>query len=102
MRAARSLRTQQRAYDPTTTLQAPVHATPEGAAVLGAHEPRAGRTGQRSTLEHHPTHSAGTRERAPITVWARLWTGQHRLTSTAAGQVLLRKEVIQPHLPVRL
>ncbi len=51
---ARSLRTQQRAYEPATH---PPHAfhTPEGAVLTAAD--RAGRTGQRSTLEHHPGDS---------------------------------------------
>jgi hypothetical protein len=48
-----------------------------------------------STTPHAPPAAPDER---PITVWARLWTtpGEGR------GQVLLRKEVIQPHLPVRL
>ena len=45
-------------------------------------------TGQCSTLELH--HGMNIR------AW--VWTRQRE----AAGQVLLRKEVIQPHLPVRL
>jgi hypothetical protein len=45
-------------------------------------------TGQCSTLELH--HGMNIR------AW--VWTQQRE----AAGQVLLRKEVIQPHLPVRL
>lgn len=57
-----------------------------------------GRTGQRSTLEHHPERSA----RHP-------WMGTGSRSGRGSGPphsvwrpVLLRKEVIQPHLPVRL
>ena len=52
----RSLRTQQRAYEPVTTTRLRSTHTPRG---MQYWEPatRAGRTGQRSTLEHHPTHS---------------------------------------------
>jgi hypothetical protein len=59
---------------------------------------RAGRTGQRSTLEHHPTHTPATRE------WATdpgAGAALHH-PPKEGGDVLLRKEVIQPHLPVRL
>ena len=62
---ARSLRTQQRAYEPTTHHHPDPHAPKD--AVLGA-AAAAGRTGQRSTLEHHPTRCAGTRRWAPIMV----------------------------------
>ena len=58
---------------PTTIHPPPPRSTPDKRAVLGA-AAAAGRTGQRSTLEHHPTRSAGTRRWAPITVWARLCT----------------------------
>lgn len=45
----------------------------------------------------HPKHEAG------ITVRARLWTTQVPPTGGCdVWPVLLRKEVIQPHLPVRL
>src|SRR3954454_16666695 len=58
----------------------------------------AGRTGQRSTLEHHPAHprppDAGGR--------SRLGRGPGPPEDTPGRPVLLRKEVIQPHLPVRL
>ena len=47
----RSLRTQQRAYNQPTTNHPVPHAPKD--AVLGA-AAAAGRTGQRSTLEHHP------------------------------------------------
>ena len=46
-------------------------------------------TGQCSTREHHPESE-------------RLEHGSGPDSRKAAGQVLLRKEVIQPHLPVRL
>ena len=93
--AARSLRTQQRAYD-RPTAATPFHATPAGAAVLGA-ATAAGRTGQRSTLEHHPRHAAATRYGHR----SRRGRGSGPLTR-GERPVLLRKEVIQPHLPVRL
>jgi hypothetical protein len=56
---ARSLRTQQRAYEPTT----PDHHVPHPLtrAVLAATR-KAGRTGQCSTLEHHPGHCATPRD----------------------------------------
>src|SRR3954447_18124970 len=59
---ARSLRTQQRAYNHRTTTT-PVH-THRGEQYW---EPATagGRTGQRSTLEHHPTRSPGTPRWAP-------------------------------------
>ena len=41
------------------------------------------------TIEHHPTHNQAGRAPTPT-------------PNTGAGQLLLRKEVIQPHLPVRL
>ncbi len=44
----------------TTTPPDPLPHTPQGGAVLGAGR-TGGRTGQRSTLEHHPTHIAHTR-----------------------------------------
>ena len=47
---ARSLRTQQRAYGPTLTHH--MRSMPRGAVLAAADD--AGRTGQRSTLEHHP------------------------------------------------
>jgi hypothetical protein len=43
----------------------------------------AGRTGQRSTLEHHPTRSAAPHRRGTITVWARLWTTRTRRAASA-------------------
>ena len=59
---------------------------------------RAGRTGQRSTLEHHPRNHATIRR--PDDRHA-LGAALHH-PRQAGGEVLLRKEVIQPHLPVRL
>ena len=47
---ARSLRTQQRAYEPDCP--PPPRSTPRRAVLAAADD--AGRTGQRSTLEHHP------------------------------------------------
>src|SRR5215218_5250408 len=95
-RAARSLRTQQRAYEPVPRPDSDPR-TPEG---MQYWEPatRAGRTGQRSTLEHHPRNSAAIRDWTTVMSWARLCTTPHK----GCGEVLLRKEVIQPHLPVRL
>src|SRR6476661_589819 len=92
---ARSLRTQQRAYDrPTPTTPFPTH--PEGHAVLGA-AAAAGRTGQRSTLEHHP------RRVQPAEIDGPSWPGRGSGPPERIWRpVLLRKEVIQPHLPVRL
>jgi hypothetical protein len=57
--AARSLRTQQRAYNPRATND-PVPRTPEGMPYCGPTD-AGGRTGQRSTLEHHPEHSVARR-----------------------------------------
>jgi hypothetical protein len=57
--AARSLRTQQRAYGPDRP-GPPRSPPPRTGAVLAA-TGETGRTGQRSTLEHHPEHSAATR-----------------------------------------
>ncbi len=109
---ARSLRTQQRAYDHPTP-PTPLHTTPpakgpEGhphghVVVLGAGQDTGGRTGQRSTLEHHPTHSADTPRRG--TDHGAGAALHHQPEGTArrhGGELLLRKEVIQPHLPVRL
>ena len=48
-------------------------------------------TSQRSTREHHPGSERPEHGSGP--------TDHH---TVIAGQVLLRKEVIQPHLPVRL
>ena len=58
---ARSLRTQQRAYEPVPTIADSGPRTPGG---MQYWEPatRAGRTGQCSTLEHHPRHSATIRD----------------------------------------
>ena len=59
------------------------------AAVLAGVDSRGLPTGQRSTLEHHPRSD-------------RPGHGSGRPAQRADRQVLLRKEVIQPHLPVRL
>ena len=77
---ARSLRTQQRAYNRSI----PVHHVPHplARAVLAATR-KAGRTGQRSTLEHHPRRSAATRDRATVTAWARLCTTPTRRAVSA-------------------
>jgi hypothetical protein len=64
----------------------PIVPTSEGRTELGCYGGRP--NGQCSTPEHHPW-----RDRP----WHGFWT-----TSIACRQVLLRKEVIQPHLPVRL
>jgi hypothetical protein len=91
----RSLRTQQRAYDPDPSPATAFHAprgstggTGQGRPNWSAFHPRAPPRTPRRPLADERT----------ITVRARLWTG----SITLAGQVLLRKEVIQPHLPVRL
>ena len=78
---------------PTTTFPT----RPEGRAVLAAMTMPAELVSvpPSSTTPHT---SPGTRDGHQILVWARLWTD----STDAAGQVLLRKEVIQPHLPVRL
>src|SRR4051794_9446223 len=78
---------------------APVHTPEVRRPQMPYWEPatRAGRTGQRSTLEHHPgNRHPSTTERRPRPGMA---LDRQR---EAAGLVLLRKEVIQPHLPVRL
>ena len=91
----RSLRTQQRAYDRTRSTH-PVPHDPPGIAVLGA-ATATGRTGQRSTLEHHPRSVQPVRSDGPS-------CSGRGSGPPSRGQrpVLLRKEVIQPHLPVRL
>ena len=52
---ARSLRTQQRAYEPVTAIQTPVHAHPEGHAVLGARD--AGRPNWSAFHPRAPPHT---------------------------------------------
>jgi hypothetical protein len=53
-------------------------------------------------LMPEPNNQCSTNERPPQNVLLRwLWT-RHRRTSRRPRQLLLRKEVIQPHLPVRL
>jgi hypothetical protein len=94
---ARSLRTQQRAYDPTPTIRTPVHAHPRRDMQYWEPATRAGRTGQCSTLEHCLRTPAAPRYWGTVTVRAQVWT-----TTRVWRPVLLRKEVIQPHLPVRL
>ena len=44
---------------------------------------RAGRTGQRSTLEHHPRSSAPIRNWMAVVSWARLWTTHTRWAASA-------------------
>src|SRR4051812_8423159 len=61
-----------------------------------------GRTGQRSTLELHPDHPPAPGNRAPVTDRAWPWTTRIPPGGHHGRPVLLRKEVIQPHLPVRL
>ncbi len=84
---------------PTTTFHAPTRE-----AVLARPVPRPTTRCQRSTqLSNHPGNLA---RRA--TVWTRswLWTTTTPTHNKSRGhsscQMLLRKEVIQPHLPVRL
>src|SRR3954469_5137417 len=83
---------------PTTSSHShhPVPHATRGNAVLGA-AAAAGRTGQRSTLEHHPRSFAVHHSWCTVMSWARLWTTTH-----VWRPVLLKKVVIQPHLPVRL
>src|SRR4051794_11473320 len=94
--------------DPTACLRTPpapdLRSTPttptREATAVPAGRPRPDiRTGQRSTLEHHPTHSAGTPHRGTD---PRRGRGCAPARQTLTGELLLRKEVIQPHLPVRL
>ena len=88
-----SLRTQQRAKP---TRDEPVDSVPspqQAAGVLEANRPNEPASSRRSTLEHHPDrvrtgHGPG-HQPAP-----------HDRDERC--QMLLRKEVIQPHLPVRL
>jgi hypothetical protein len=86
--------------DPTACLRPPPPPIP-----FPTH-PKARRTGDRQTpaaeLVSVPPSSTtpntrGPPDRAAVTIRARLWT-----TTTTGRPVLLRKEVIQPHLPVRL
>ncbi len=89
--------------DPTACLRPviPHHPVPhvtQHDAVLEA-ATATGRTGQRSTLEHHPEHPAATR-RPDDRHWSERGSAPHPLRG--CDEVLLRKEVIQPHLPVRL
>src|SRR3954465_13376187 len=77
------------------TLHAPA---PEGTTAVLAGRPQPDiRTGQRSTLEHHPDNP----RRIGVTHRLRSGMALHHQPA-AGGEVLLRKEVIQPHLPVRL
>src|SRR3954469_12250245 len=93
---ARSLRTQQRAYHRLPHHRVPHPTSHRRRAVLAATR-RAGRTGQRSTLELRLEHP-----RPPET--GRPSRSEHGSAPPAPGwrPVLLRKEGIQPHLPVRL
>ncbi len=86
-----SLRTQQRTYGhPIRSRPFPA---PRG-AVLDTTIESCDRTNQRSTLELLPQNIRLRNRYGPD----RAPSKRHCLT----GQVLLRKEVIQPHLPVRL
>ncbi len=66
--------------------------TPKGCGVLGATSSKAGHS-RCSTLEHRPPL---------VRQGQRAWTPTRPHDRTATCQMLLRKEVIQPHLPVRL
>ena len=82
VRVARSLRTQQRAYDHRTPHRPRSTPTPKGRRTRSRQQP-AGRTGQRSTLEHHPRHPRPPEYWATVTVRARLWTTTTRLAASA-------------------
>jgi hypothetical protein len=96
IRMARSLRTQQRAYAPNPTTRLRSTHTPRGMQYWEP-APRAGRTGQCSTLEHCHGHQQPPDDEEPS-------RPEHSSGPLPRGErpVLLRKEVIQPHLPVRL
>lgn len=81
---------------PTTT-RVPTHPTEEVSGCTNGRSAPAHRTGQCSTLELHPTHIHHRKTR-------RLPRCRHGSgpPNTVGRPVLLRKEVIQPHLPVRL
>jgi hypothetical protein len=66
--------------------------TPKGCGVLGATSSKAGHS-RCSTLEHRPPL---------VRQGQRAWTPTRPHDRTTTCQMLLRKEVIQPHLPVRL
>ena len=76
---ARSLRTQQRAYEPDLRLSP--RSTPRRAVLAAADD--AGRTGQCSTLEHHPGHCAAIRDWMTVLARARLWTTRTNLAASA-------------------
>ena len=85
--------------DPTACLRTDPHPSPRSMprrAVLAAADD-AGRTGQCSTLEHCHGHQQPPGDEEPS-------RPEHSSGPPARGwrPVLLRKEVIQPHLPVRL
>ena len=84
---------------PTTATPAPTpfHAPPEGTAVLGA------RNSRPAELVSVPPSSTTPHTRRPPG-WAPSWSGRGSAPPPNEGRrrVLLRKEVIQPHLPVRL
>src|SRR4051794_21896008 len=98
-RAARSLRTQQRAYDHHPAPPTPLHPPRRsGHAVLGAG------TRPAAELVSVPPSSTTPHTRPAPADGHRIHdvgAALHRRTGSA-GDVLLRKEVIQPHLPVRL
>jgi hypothetical protein len=80
-RAARSLRTQQRAYDPVPRAIRVPHAT--GVTPYWGPTEAGGRTGQCSTLEHHPRHCATIRDWTAVVAWARPWTTRTSLAASA-------------------
>jgi len=92
---ARSLRTQQRAYDrppaptpfPTPRKGRRTRSSSSCRPNWSAFHPRA-----------PPQKPAAPHKRGAVPSWARLCTTSPK----TGGEVLLRKEVIQPHLPVRL
>src|ERR671932_84011 len=92
--------------DPTARLRPPcrprprsTHPTAKARRRTEGRQRAGGRTGQRSTLEHHPRHPV-THPRLGRS--SRPERGSRPPTARGERPVLLRKEVIQPHLPVRL
>jgi hypothetical protein len=71
--------------DPTACLRTdpspPPRSTPRGVVLAAAD--KAGRTGQCSTLEHHPGHCAAIRDWMTVLARARLWTTSTRLAASA-------------------
>src|SRR5688500_15065386 len=93
--AARSLRTQQRAYEPDSPHH-PRSTRPRRDAVLAA------MTMPAELVSVPPSSTASNTPRPPGS--GRPSRSEHRSGPPSRGErpVLLRKEVIQPHLPVRL